>query len=150
MNNTMRMTKERDGMGYLPGCAPLANPFVPFQRHDPDRYNAPKALVRGTLFPGLDLPFMGKVNNRELTPTPMHELQALGFAMNELVLYLDTHPEDHEAAQLLESYTKLYRQGMEKVRSQHGPMRNTDAVCDGKFRWLDGAWPWEYAQNKEG
>lgn len=150
MTNPRLQSKDWEGNGYLPNCAPLANPYVPYQRHNPERYQAPKGLVRGTLFPGLDLPFMGRVNNRELTPTPMHELQALGFAINELVLYLDTHAEDHEAAQLLESYAKLYRQGMEKVRSQHGPMRNTDAVCDGKFRWLDGAWPWEYAQNKEG
>lgn len=150
MNQTKCVKKDQEGYGYLPTCAPLANPYVPFQQHDPERYQAPKALVRGTLFPGLDLPFLGKVNQRELPVTPMHELQALGFAINELTLYLDTHQDDHEAAQLLESYSKLYQQGMEKVRPKHGPMRHTEAVCDGKFRWLDGAWPWEYAQNKEG
>ncbi len=48
-------------------------------------------LIRGTLFPGLDLPFMGMVNNTEKSDTPMHELQALAFAIQELALYLDTH-----------------------------------------------------------
>ena len=150
LTNPKRQTNERDDCGYLPTCAPLANPYVPYQRHDPERYQAPKGLVRGTLFPGLDLPFMGKVNQRELSGTPMHELQALSFAMQELTLYLDTHPEDTEAAELLASYVKLYRQGTERVQQQYGPMRHTDAVSNGKFRWLEGPWPWEYRQHKEG
>ena len=52
--------------GRLPTMAPLANPYVPFQMEDPPKYEARKGLVRGTLFPGLDLPFMGMVNKKEL------------------------------------------------------------------------------------
>ena len=40
---------------------------------------------------------MGMVNNTEKSDTPMHELQALAFAIQELALYLDTHREDREA-----------------------------------------------------
>ena len=89
------------------------------------------------------------VNENALPATPMHELQALGFAINELILYLDTHSDDQEAAQLLQSYSELYRKGLEIVRQQSGPMRGIDAVMDGKFRWLDGGWPWEYRDHKE-
>ena len=148
-NYQAKDTKVHEGCGYLPSCAPLANPFVPFQRNDPARYEAPEWLVRGTLFPGLDLPFLGMVNENALPATPMHELQALGFAINELILYLDTHSDDQEAAQLLQSYSELYRKGLEIVRQQSGPMRGIDAVMDGKFRWLDGGWPWEYRDHKE-
>ena len=42
--------------GRLPAMAPLANPYVPFQLENPPQYEAQKGLVRGTLFPGLDLP----------------------------------------------------------------------------------------------
>ena len=42
--------------GRLPAMAPLANPYVPFQLEDPPKYEPRKALVRGTLYPGLDLP----------------------------------------------------------------------------------------------
>lgn len=149
MSNNENNNSTNESCGYLPSCAPLANPYVPFQRNNPARYEAPKGLIRGTLFPGLDLPFMGMVNNQELTSNPLHELQALGFAINELVLYLDTHSDDQEAAQLLESYAQLYRQGLETVRQQYGPMFNIDAVQDGKFQWLNGTWPWEYMENKE-
>ena len=45
-----------DAQGTLPACAPLANPYVPFQNDNPERYAAGRALMKGTLFPGLDLP----------------------------------------------------------------------------------------------
>ena len=48
--------------GRLPSMAPLANPYVPFQLENPPKYEPRTALVRGTLFPGLDLPFMDMVN----------------------------------------------------------------------------------------
>ena len=70
--------------GRLPAMAPLANPYVPFQLENPPKYEAAKGFIRGTLFPGLDLPFMGMVNNRELPATPLSELQVLGFAIQDL------------------------------------------------------------------
>ena len=39
-----------DMRGTLPACAPLANPYVPFQGQNPDRYTAGRALMKGTLF----------------------------------------------------------------------------------------------------
>ena len=70
--------KEENGReGRLPAMAPLANPYVPFQLENPPQYEAQKGLVRGTLFPGLDLPFMGMVNLNELPETPSSQMQAL-------------------------------------------------------------------------
>ena len=66
--------------------APLANAYVPFQSENPPKYEARKALIRGTLFPGLDLPFMGMVNQKEKNVTPLTELQTLNFAIQELAL----------------------------------------------------------------
>ena len=74
--------------GRLPAMAPLANPYVPFQLEGPVRYEPRKAMVRGTLYPGLDLPFMGMVNQNNLPVTPLSEVQVLAFAVQELALYL--------------------------------------------------------------
>ena len=103
---------ERGTEGRLPATAPLANPYVPFQLEDPPKYEARKALIRGTLFPGLDLPFMGMVNKTEKPATPLTELQTLAFAIQELALYLDTHREDKEALQMYRTYQKMYHKGM--------------------------------------
>ena len=65
--------KQNGSEGQLPAMAPLANPYVPFQMENPPKYEARKGIVRGTLFPGLDLPFMGMVNKNPLPATPMTE-----------------------------------------------------------------------------
>lgn len=44
--------REAAYQGRLPAMAPLANPYVPFQLENPPKYEAKKALTRGTLFPG--------------------------------------------------------------------------------------------------
>ena len=143
--------KKREGMmGKLPEMAPLANPHVPFQMEDPPKYEARTGLVRGTLFPGLDLPFMGMVNQKELPVTPKSELQALGFAVNELALYLDTHPEDKEALRLYREYQKMYAGGAEEYAKRCGPMTHAMPVDHKNYTWMNDPWPWEFAANKEG
>ena len=134
--------------GRLPAMAPLANPYVPFQLDNPPKYEPRKAFVRGTLFPGLDLPFMGMINKDEQPVTPLTELQTLGFAIQEIALYLDTHRNDNEALDLYRSLQKLYHQGREKYEKMYGPL-NHMSMTEGEYRWLDDPWPWEYAANRE-
>lgn len=134
--------------GRLPASAPLANPYVPFQREDPPKYEARKALVRGTLFPGLDLPFLGMVNKHEKPITPLTELQTMAFVIQELALYLDTHADDCEALELYRKYQKLYNEGRETYEKMCGPL-NHMSVTEGPYQWLNDPWPWEYAKNRE-
>lgn len=133
--------------GMLPSMAPLANPYVPFQMENPPKYEPRKALVRGTLFPGLDLPFMGMVNKNEKPVTPLTELQTMAFAIQELALYLDTHRDDKEALEIYRSFQKMYEQGREKYENECGPLTHM-SHSDGDYRWLDDPWPWEYAKNR--
>ena len=146
----MNEKKRESMMGRLPEMAPLANPYVPFQLEGPPKYEARMGLVRGTLFPGLDLPFMGMVNQKELPVTPKTELQALGFAINELALYLDTHPEDMEALNLYREYQRMYAKGAEEFASRYGPMTHGMPVDHKNYSWMNDPWPWEFAANKEG
>ena len=135
--------------GVLPANAPLANPYVPFQPENPEQYTAKTGLIRGTLFPGLDLPFLGMVNTEEKSDTMLHQLQALGFAVQELGLYLDTHGEDAEAVELFRQYTEMYEAGMAQYQKSCGPLFQKQAVADGAYTWNSTPWPWEYAANKE-
>ena len=134
--------------GSLPQTAYLANPFVPFQFEGSPKYEARKGLVRGTLFPGLELPFMGMVNQEEKAETPLTQLQALAFAIQELALYLDTHRDDKEALELYQAYQQMYDQCMTQYTKTHNPL-NHRTPTEGPYRWLDDPWPWEYAKNKE-
>lgn len=138
----------RDFEGKLPASAPLANPYVPFQQEDTAKYESRKALVRGTLFPGLDLPFMGMVNKNEKPVTPLTELQTIAFVINELALYLDTHRDDKEALEMYRAYQKMYEKAREEYEKMCGPLTHMNHM-EGPYAWLDDPWPWEYAKNRE-
>lgn len=139
-----------EGMyGHLPAEAPLANPYVPFQKDNPPKYEARKALIRGTLFPGLDLPFLGMVNEKEKPITPMTELQTLAFVIQDLALYLDTHRDDREAFELYQNYQKMYEHCLMEYGKAKGPMNHSRVSPGPDYEWLNDPWPWEYCKNKE-
>lgn len=136
--------------GTLPPRAPLANPYVPMQSDDPMRYEPPKALIRGTLYPGLDLPFKGMVNNHEKPVTPKTQMQVSGFALQELALYLDTHPHDKRALEMYRHYQKAYHDAVKHFSETVMPMNHLHGANEHEYCWLRDPWPWEFAANKEG
>lgn len=138
------------GMGKLPALAPLANPYVPYQMDAPKQYEAHQGLIRGTLYPGLDLPFMGMVNKKPLPHSPMSELQALAFAIQELALYLDTHRDDMEALELYRRYQQMLHDKNKEYVHRYGPLCHKDASAKAEYAWLSDPWPWEYCNNREG
>ena len=144
----MRPLENNGRDGRLPEMAPLANPYVPFQLENPPVYDAAKGIIRGTLFPGLDLPFMGLINQKNLPVTPLAELQTMAFAIQELALYLDTHKEDLEAFALYRQFQMLYEKAKDVYEKEFGPLTHKSAVGD-CYRWLCDPWPWEYSKNRE-
>ena len=115
---------------------------------NPQKYESGKAIIRGTLFPGLDLPFMGMVNKNELPATPLAQLQTMAFVIQELALYLDTHREDQEALDVYRAFQKMYEDARANYEKMCGPL-NHMTPGEGNYKWLDDPWPWEYAKNRE-
>lgn len=146
----MKPIAKNERNGRLPASAPLANAYVPFQLEQAPRYEARKGLIRGTLFPGLDLPFLDMVNQKEKPVTPSTELQVLGFTVHELALYLDTHPEDKDALQLYRKYQQMYNTAKKQYSMHCRPLNHMTVTDDNTYSWLCDPWPWEYAANKEG
>jgi len=136
--------------GALNSCSPLAMAYVPMQDSTEPSYDTNQALVRGTLFPGLDLPFMNVVNKGNLTGTPLGELMALDFVIKELNLYLDTHKDDAEAFAMLKSTIALYEEGRRRYNQKYGPITVRDLKHSECFSWLQSPWPWEYQDGMEG
>ncbi len=135
--------------GSLPGStAPLAMSYTPMQVSAAPNYEAGEALTRGTLFPGLDLPFMNIVNDK-LPDTPMAELMAIEFVADELELYLDTHARDREAFDLYQSILALRMEARERYVQRYGAITQCDLLGKDSYSWLADPWPWEY-QNRRG
>lgn len=134
-------------MGELPPCAPLSVGYVPFQQKNPPKYAPEEALTRGTLFPGLDLPYLNIVNKgHPYAGTPLGELMALGFVSLEMNLYLDTHSKDKEALQTLQTVNKLLKEGNERYSKMYGPLTTQDITSGDTYNWLDNPWPWDYTE----
>ena len=132
--------------GFLPSCAPLAAAFVPKQQSAEPRYEAKEALARGTLFPGLDLPFMNMVNTPADLNTPLSELMAIDFVAKELQLYLDTHMDDDEAFAVYQNILKLAEEAQRRYTKLYGPIVPEDMLGDERFTWVENPWPWDYAE----
>ena len=138
----------REMNGLLPdACGSMAFPYIAMQRQDAQRYENREALLQGTLFPGLDLPFRKELRSRfPKVNEALLDLMALDFAIDELGLYLTTHPDDRQALELYWSYIRLGREGRTKYEESNGPLLQTD-ITEGSFRWLDDPWPWDKEGN---
>lgn len=134
--------------GMLPVEAPLAMSYMPIQRSARPAYETVEALSRGTLFPGLDLPFMNIVN-RTLTPSPLVELSAIDFVCDELGLYLDTHRDDVEAFEMYQTFLALKKEAHERYANKCGPICKTDMLGMSSYTWLENPWPWEFRPDLE-
>jgi spore coat protein JB len=154
-NLAANMENEKGGCGYksgeLPPCAPLSVGFVPFQQKNPPKYSTDDALTKGTLFPGLDLPWKNTVNkSNPYAGTPLGELMELRFAITELNLYLDTHPRDAEAFDMLKTLNKMLKDGTEKFVRLYGPQCITDLTFGDEYTWTHNPWPWDFDMDKGG
>ena len=71
----------------------------------------------------------------------LQEIRSLEFAINELALYLNTHPEDEKALCLHRKYAREARDLKDKYQKVYGPL-TIHFPCN-KWRWLEEPWPWE-------
>ena len=76
-------------------------------------------------------------NRREM----INQIRSLDFAINELALYLDTHPDDQKALCLHKKYCKECKELKDKYQKVYGPL-TINYPCN-KWRWLEEPWPWE-------
>ena len=89
-----------------------------------------------------DLKDMPNNNANEPTMEELREqLKCYRFAIIELGLYLDTHPEDEKALCLHREYAKKFKMLEEQYQKVYGPL-SIMYPCK-KWRWLEGPWPWE-------
>lgn len=99
-----RAMRAESGVGTLPNgcCAPLAFPYVPVQKNDPERYSQQDALKAGTLFPGLNLPFHAQMKTKfPAVNTALSELMALDFAIGRAGALSHHTPGGHRGSEPL-------------------------------------------------
>ena len=71
------------------------------------------------------------------------DIQKLNFAVLDLALFLDTHPNDPVALYRHHAYATQYKQYREAYEAQYGPLCNTTADMADTWRYINSPWPWE-------
>lgn len=78
-------------------------------------------------------------NEREIMLT---NILKLSFALNDLNLYLDVHPDDQEMYEVFKKYAIMYHNCVEQYEKKYQVLEAYHDVY-GKYTWIDNPWPWE-------
>ena len=71
------------------------------------------------------------------------QIYKAGFAMDDVVLYLDTHPCDQDALNYYYYVVNMLNQAKQTYEQYCGPLM-ADEVMDEKYwTWVCNPWPWE-------
>lgn len=93
------------------------------------------------------------MNRHEL----LNKINEVSFVVNDLTLFLDTHPTDEQALTLFDTNSKERKRLLEEYESSFEPltidciksdsMQNDHDFCQYSgqkhFTWVDGPTPWE-------
>ena len=71
----------------------------------------------------------------------LKQIKCYSFAVTDLALYLDTHPDDEKALCLHNKYSKELKDLKDAYQKVYGPL--TYYYPCNKWRWLEEPWPWE-------
>lgn len=75
-----------------------------------------------------------RMNREEM----MKQIKCYQFAIIELALYLDTHPDDNKALCLHKKYSREWKDLTDKYQKVYGPL-TINFPCN-KWRWLEEPW----------
>lgn len=65
------------------------------------------------------------------------------FVLQELALYLDTHPCCAAGLSRFQQARQAYCQTVETYTSKYGPLRFEQSDGCGCWQWTEAPWPWE-------
>jgi spore coat protein JB len=70
-------------------------------------------------------------------------LDELSFAMDDLRLYLDTHPDCPHGLRQYEKLQEMRNQTLQTYTAEYGPIYSYDVTSGNPWTWTDGPLPWQ-------
>ena len=109
---------------------------------------APKeGFIRGNLFNNLYDRYKNytpaQINPQNERDALLNQWQQYNFAITDLNLYLDTHPNDMNAVRLFNNYNNILTQITNKYESTYGPLYLDSNSINNNWTWINSPWPWE-------
>lgn len=122
-------------------------------------YELSSALYNGTIFPCLNMNFfaaedipcpfcdstaVSKLSERERA---MNEIAMVSFAINDLTLYLDTHPDCQNGIKLMKELLQRRLDALADYAAKYNALTQLSIVTGNpdsqKYEWDEGPMPWE-------
>jgi spore coat protein JB len=88
----------------------------------------------------------GDMSERE---SLLRKINANDFAMWELHIFLDTHPDNSEALAMRDKYAKKRDELTAEYTAKFGPLNMKGMTAETKWKWISNPWPWEIESNEE-
>ena len=70
-------------------------------------------------------------------------IEATSFVMDDLRLFLDTHPTDKGALEYWTKISKVRNEAMHEYTRCYGPIEMYRVEVDNRWTWVEEPWPWE-------
>ncbi|MBQ9543750.1 MAG: spore coat protein CotJB [Clostridia bacterium] len=75
----------------------------------------------------------------------INELYGVSFAVDDVTLFLDTHPGCEKALECFDDLKKIERSLEKEINSSCFALTAADDKTEGSWGWICGPWPWEGA-----
>ena len=81
------------------------------------------------------------MNRRQL----MDHINQVSFAVDEVKLYLDTHPCDREALAYFREMSRKRNHALKEYAAAYGPLTvdTAEESCTERWNWINEPWPWQ-------
>ena len=103
-------------------------------------------FLRGNMFQDEYEPYKNltyfKLNSSNDKERLLYQVMAYSFAINDLNLYLDLHPDNKGMLDLFKKYVKEEKELCKEYVNKYGPLE-VNEVMGQKFDWINSPWPWE-------
>ena len=77
----------------------------------------------------------------------LKQVQSYNFAAYDMLLFLDTHPDDKKAFNIFKELVKKLKSLIAEYETNYGPLSAFSSAMGSDFNWLDSPWPWEREAN---
>ncbi len=80
-----------------------------------------------------------KMNKKQL----FDFITEVSFALDDITLYLDTHPDCSKALAAYSQYKDMRTQAVREYNNNFGPLNKYQVNDENYFDWVNNPWPWE-------
>ncbi len=74
----------------------------------------------------------------------LNRINIVSFAVDDVKLFLDTHPHCQEALEYFEEYKCLRNNALKEYAKYYGPLTiDTTDSASNCWNWINEPWPWQ-------